>query len=276
MAYFAELDENNKVIRICVVDDAHVPSDKHVDGEKWCENFWGGTWKQTTKTRSFRANYAGRGDTYDSAKDQFIKPEPEPLGAWTLKDDGHWEPPDWYSSDVWKIMCHFAELDGSNVVKRIVTVSRDISTAAGPLGDNPMHVDGETFCFNHFGSGVWKQTSYNHAFRKQYAGVGYTYDAVKDVFIGIEPKPLGAWTLDSDSDWEPPTWWDSQWAKSQPYKAWLFEELDGAYDFLLTEGAGTWYGLNGSKVGKWYPPVDYPSDKKKYNWDNATDSWVAV
>ena len=44
MAHFAELDENNKVLRICVVDNAHVPSDMHVDGETWCENFWGGRW----------------------------------------------------------------------------------------------------------------------------------------------------------------------------------------------------------------------------------------
>ena len=44
MAHFAELDENNVVLRVCVVDNSNVPSDKHVDGETWCAYFWGGTW----------------------------------------------------------------------------------------------------------------------------------------------------------------------------------------------------------------------------------------
>ena len=48
MAYFAQINRNNRVLRVCVVDNSHVPSDKHVDGETWCENFWGGTWKQTS------------------------------------------------------------------------------------------------------------------------------------------------------------------------------------------------------------------------------------
>ena len=45
MAHFAELDKDNIVLRVCVVDNAHVPSDKHTDGETWCKNFWTGTWK---------------------------------------------------------------------------------------------------------------------------------------------------------------------------------------------------------------------------------------
>ena len=72
MAHFAELDENNKVLRICVVDNAHVPSDMHVDGETWCENFWGGRWKQTSYNRTFRKTYATIGSTYDEERDAFI------------------------------------------------------------------------------------------------------------------------------------------------------------------------------------------------------------
>ena len=41
MAHFAELDGSNIVLRVCVVDNAHVPSDKHTDGETWCTEFWG-------------------------------------------------------------------------------------------------------------------------------------------------------------------------------------------------------------------------------------------
>ena len=69
-------------------------------------------------------------------------------------------------------MAHFAELDDDNKVKRVVVIGNDVETAAGPLGENDMHVDGETWCINFFKGGNWKQTSYNHTFRKQYAGKG--------------------------------------------------------------------------------------------------------
>ena len=48
-------------------------------------------------------------------------------------------------------MAHFAELDGSNTVLRVVVVSNDIETAAGPLGENDGHADGETWCGDFFG-----------------------------------------------------------------------------------------------------------------------------
>jgi hypothetical protein len=91
-------------------------------------------------------------------------------------------------------MAHFAELDGNNIVTRVVVVGNDIETAAGPLGANDMHVDGETWCVNFFKGGNWKQTSYNNNFRKQYAGKGYTFDAVKDKFLS--PQPHASWSLD--------------------------------------------------------------------------------
>ena len=75
-------------------------------------------------------------------------------------------------------MAHFAELkeekdkfDSSKtnlVVQRVVVVANDIETAAGPLGENDMHVDGEAWCVDFFKGGTWKQTSYNHNFRKMY------------------------------------------------------------------------------------------------------------
>ena len=76
MAHFAELDGDNKVLRVCVVDNAHVPSDKHADGETWCTNFWGGTWKQTSYNSNFRKQFAGIDFTYDATKDKFISPKP--------------------------------------------------------------------------------------------------------------------------------------------------------------------------------------------------------
>ena len=72
-------------------------------------------------------------------------------------------------------MAHFAKLElevdpsgyTSNtllVVKDIAVVADDISTSNGPLGENDMHVDGETWCNNFFGGGTWKQTSYTAKF----------------------------------------------------------------------------------------------------------------
>ena len=57
MAHFAELDENNVVVRVTVVDNSHVPSDKHIDGETWCKNFFNQpdtTFKQTSYNDNFR------------------------------------------------------------------------------------------------------------------------------------------------------------------------------------------------------------------------------
>ena len=84
-------------------------------------------------------------------------------------------------------MAHFAKLDENNVVLRVITVDNNISTAAGPLGENDMHVDGETWCTNLLG-GTWKQASYNSNFRKQYCGTGFTYDSEKNKFIS--PKQI--------------------------------------------------------------------------------------
>ena len=99
-------------------------------------------------------------------------------------------------------MAHFAELDNSNTVIRVVVVGNDVTTAAGPLGENDMHVDGETWCVNFFKGGTWKQTSYNHNFRKQYAGIGYTFDSAKDKFIS--PQPYASWALAENDDWHAP------------------------------------------------------------------------
>jgi len=99
-------------------------------------------------------------------------------------------------------MAHFAELDSNNVVKRVVVVGNDVETAAGPLGTNDMHVDGETWCVNFFKGGNWKQTSYNNNFRKQYCGKGYTFDSAKNKFIS--PQPFDSWALDENDDWQSP------------------------------------------------------------------------
>ena len=100
-------------------------------------------------------------------------------------------------------MAHFAELNSSNEVLRVIVVSNDDVDANG--GDK--HADAETFVTTivpHSTGGVaWKQCSYNNNFRKQYAGKGYTYNSSKDIFIADKPYP--SWTLDSNDDWQAPT-----------------------------------------------------------------------
>ena len=99
-------------------------------------------------------------------------------------------------------MAHFAELNSSNEVLRVIVVSNDDVNANG--GDK--HADAEAFVATivpHSTGGVaWKQCSYNNNFRKQYAGKGYTYNSSKNIFIADKPYP--SWTLDSNDDWQAP------------------------------------------------------------------------
>ena len=82
-------------------------------------------------------------------------------------------------------MAHFAELDENNVVLRVIVVgNKDTSDANGVEKE----YIGAAFCERLFG-GTWKQTSYNANFRKNYAGIGFTYDPVLDAFIAPQPKP---------------------------------------------------------------------------------------
>ena len=53
------------------------------------------------------------------------------------------------------------------------------------------------------GNATWIQTSYTGSIRKQYAGIGYTYDVTNDVFI--VPQPFKSWSLDENFDWQSPT-----------------------------------------------------------------------
>ena len=92
-------------------------------------------------------------------------------------------------------MAHFAELDNDNKVLRVVAVGNDCVPS-------DEHIDGETWCINFFKGGIWKQTSYNHNFRKQYAGIGMIYDPVKDKFLAQQPH--ASWSLDSNDDWQAP------------------------------------------------------------------------
>ena len=97
-------------------------------------------------------------------------------------------------------MAHFAKLDDQNKVIRVYIVSNNITT----IDDVEDAELGSKFLTDLHGSGVYKQTSYNGTIRKNYAGVGYTYDPDRDAFI--RPKPFPSWVLDEETcEWEAPS-----------------------------------------------------------------------
>ena len=95
-------------------------------------------------------------------------------------------------------MAHFAQLDENNVVVSVIVV--DNKDTADANGVEKEYI-GAAFCERLFG-GTWKQTRYNGNIRKNYAGIGYTYQADIDAFV--PPKPYPSWTLDANAQWQPP------------------------------------------------------------------------
>ena len=97
-------------------------------------------------------------------------------------------------------MAHFAKLDESNNVLAVHVVNNDVITVDGAESEQA----GIDFLTSLHGHPLWKQTSYSGSFRKNYCGVGYTYDESRDAFI--PPKPYDSWVLDEVScHWESPT-----------------------------------------------------------------------
>ena len=78
-------------------------------------------------------------------------------------------------------MAHFAKLDENNIVLEVNVVNNDVLDASNE------EASGVAFLTEWSGGySNWKQTSYNGSFRKNYAGIGYTYDPTRDAFIGFK------------------------------------------------------------------------------------------
>jgi hypothetical protein len=96
------------------------------------------------------------------------------------------------------MMAHFARLE-NNVVTQVIVVSNQDTADEHGVEKEEL---GIAFCSNLLG-GTWKQTSYNGNIRKNYAGMGYTYDEGLDAFIA--PKPFASWLLDETTcQWKAP------------------------------------------------------------------------
>jgi hypothetical protein len=136
-------------------------------------------------------------------------------------------------------MAHFAKVENGIVTQVIV-------------------IDQETLNTGHWGDpSLWIQTSYNTAggvhsqggtpLRKNYAGIGYTYDSGRDAFI--PPKPWASWVLN-----ETTCLWNAPVAMPTDDKMYVWRESDTS----------------------WVEMPAYPTDNKKYTWNLETGSWVEV
>jgi hypothetical protein len=152
-------------------------------------------------------------------------------------------------------MAHFAELeskvdptghtaDTHLVVKRVIVVDNKHV-------ESDEHVSGENWCSTFFGGGNWKQTSYNHNFRKKYAGVGDVYDSAKNKFLS--PQPFASWSLDENDDWQSPV--------AHPRNA--AAEHDQNYTISWDDHNQRWSGVKSS-------------DQTNWNWDASGLTWVSA
>jgi hypothetical protein len=96
-------------------------------------------------------------------------------------------------------MANFAKIDENNYVIAVLVVNNDVISING-IENEEIGIDFLINLTNHL---KWKQTSYNGNFRKNYAGISYYYDSIRDAFI--PPKPFPSWILNEDTClWESP------------------------------------------------------------------------
>jgi hypothetical protein len=90
-------------------------------------------------------------------------------------------------------MAHFVKLNDNNIIEQVIVVhNNELLDETG----NESEQKGIDFCIAHY-EGRWIQTSYNANFRKNYAGVGFLYDPIRDAFI--PPKKYESWILDEET-----------------------------------------------------------------------------
>jgi hypothetical protein len=120
-------------------------------------------------------------------------------------------------------MACFAEIGLNNTVLRVIVVHND--ECKDQFGNESEEI-GVEFCHNLLG-GVWLQTSYNGNMRKNYAGIGYTYDSQRDAFIA--PKPYASWVLNETTcQWDAPVAYpagDKRYVWDEPTTSWVEDRM---------------------------------------------------
>ena len=147
-------------------------------------------------------------------------------------------------------MAHYAELDINNKVIRVLTAcNQDITTHGGELSEEAANYFGTYTPFSENGV-KWVQTSYNSNFRKQYAGIGYTFDSTKNKFIS--PQPFASWSLDSNDDWQAPV----------------------VYPTVTTYGDNVKYMISWDETGQRWLGKDI--ENNEFIWIPSSSSWIAT
>jgi|TARA_E500000318_G_scaffold80925_1_gene76107 hypothetical protein len=148
-------------------------------------------------------------------------------------------------------MAHFAKLDENNIVTDVITFSnQEVIDNGGDLS-----VEAENFVSARH-PGTWKQTSYNHTFRKKYAGIGDTYDPVKDKFITAQP--YASWSLDADDEWQAPI--------SRPNTK-FFDDSTNVYMEKWKESTQEWIGILSTRYFTW------DSNTLQWNENGLGEDW---
>ena len=158
-------------------------------------------------------------------------------------------------------MAHFAELNNSNEVLRVIVISNDDVEANG----GELSSKAETFVASivphSTGGTAWKQTSYNNNFRKQYAGIGFVYDSTKDKFLA--PQPYASWSLDSNDDWQAPITYPSVTDDGADPVVWRY----------LISWNDTKYQADNTKGWEAIKSNDTSETPTKYDWNGT--AWVS-
>jgi hypothetical protein len=147
-------------------------------------------------------------------------------------------------------MAHFAELDKNNKVLRVVVAcNQDIADNGGEQSEQAAEHFKNVCPFS--SNGVkWVQTSYNNNFRKKYAGIGDTFDSVKNKFISSQP--FTSWSLDANDDWQAPV----------------------AYPTVTTYGDNAKYFIFWDEIGQRWIGKD--NQNNEFAWSPEFSSWFAT
>jgi len=122
-------------------------------------------------------------------------------------------------------MAYFAKLGTGNIIEQVISINNSVITDSNGIEQEKLGVDFINKLYNT--RDVWKQTSYNRNFRKNYAGIGYQYDQQRDAFI--PPKPFNSWILNEDTcRWNAPVSYpqdDNEYRWNESTLTWDIVEL---------------------------------------------------
>lgn len=119
-------------------------------------------------------------------------------------------------------MASFAKIGLNNKVIAVHSIHNDVLKDSNGVEQENIGIE---FLTNLHGWAIWKQTSYNNNFRKNYAGIGYIYDETRDAFI--PPKPFNSWILNEDT-----CLWNSPVAIPTDGESYSWNELTLSWDLV--------------------------------------------